>query len=130
VTNFDYGEKFYNRMILLCLIVIAGVVIVGTLTAPGPITTEVNPASWQVVPKQSGNPGWWLVLGPAGIPYAFGTPERCVVAFEIDSVELRSAVDRTLCDTRPEKLAVTYRQPDGPGSRRIFLDEVRETGDS
>jgi len=129
VTDFDHGEKFYDRMIFLCVIAVVVVVIVGTMTAPGPITAEVSPTHWQILPEQNGTFGW-LILGPAGIPYVLGSPESCVVTFEIDGVELRSDVDRTLCDTRPEKLEVTYHQPDGPGSRRIFLDEVRETGNS
>ena len=99
-----------DSLFLLAILTAGLVVIVGLDEAErnSPVqTVQTAPLSWEVREK-GGNLGW-LILGPAGIPYAFGSSEYCTVEIELEEETLNIQVDLDLCETRPSMLEITYK---------------------
>ena len=100
-----------DRLLLLIIIVTGIVLIVGLDEAERKShvqTLQTAPLSWQVKENRS-NLGW-LILGPAGIPFAFGGGgERCYAEVKIEGKEMFVRTARDLCETRPSMLEITYK---------------------
>lgn len=71
-------------------------------------TVQLAPISWQFEEARSGNFGW-LILGPAGLPYVFGSDEYCLAEVGIEGETLVVQTARDLCETRPSLLEITYK---------------------